>query len=550
LRFNWNAGFAQDPYDMNKAYYGSQFVHVTHDKGASWEVISPDLTTNNPEHQKGDYGGLTLDVSGAEMYNSILTIAPSPVEKKTIWVGTDDGQVQLTIDGGATWKNLTAQVKGIPKEGWIAQIKASGYDAATAWMVVNNYRKGDYAPYLFKTEDYGKTWKRLADEHKVKGYALTFIQDPVEPNLVFLGTENGLWMSMDEGISWVQFKNGFPSVSTMDMTIQEPESALIVGTFGRAIWVLDDLLTLREIAGKRLKKGVTALPMNDAVQVKGLFINPPGNIWTGFHTTFEGENKVFQRTEIPFYISDQPDSTSVVKAEVFDSEKRMIKTLEAKKLDNGLNYLIWKLDEQAASFRRKGQGGDARGIAVLPGDYTIALTYGDFKDTTQVKVIPDPRFDMDPEIDQALYAFRKEIDNQVEVLAKQFHAIDDKKELLDKTTKLMEEKGFATDDSLVISVQKMTVALKELRAKGQIPRPERQVGAWQSFKASPYTQLQDVRRVARAQTTVLSEQHKKMLEQATQSIDTFSKEVDSFMKTQWQPFEMSLKNSALEGFLE
>ena len=550
LRFNWNAGFAKDPFDMNKAYYGSQFVHVTHDKGASWEVISPDLTTNNPEHQRGDYGGLTLDVSGAEMYNSILTIAPSPLEKMTIWVGTDDGQVQLTMDGGKTWKNLTAQVKGMPKEGWIAQIKASRYDAAAAWMVVNNYRKGDYAPYLFKTEDYGKTWKRLADQQKVKGYALTFIQDPVEPNLVFLGTENGLWMSTDEGLSWEQFKNGFPSVSTMDITIQEPESALIVGTFGRAIWVLDDLLTLREIAGKRLKEGITALPMNDAVQVKGLFINPPGNIWTGFHTTFEGENKVFQRTEIPFYLSDQPDSTSVVKAEVFDSKKRLIKTLEAKKLESGLNYLIWKLDEQAASFSRKGQGQNGRGIAVLPGDYSITLTYGDFKDITKVKVIPDPRFDTDPEVDQVLYSFRKEIDSQMEILAKQFHTIDDKKELLEKTAKLLEEKGFAKDDSLVISVQKMIVTLKELRAKGQIPRPERQVGAWQSFETSPYTQLQDVRRVARAQTTVLSEQHKEMLQQATQSIAAFSKQVDSFIKTQWQPFEASLKNSDVEGLLE
>jgi hypothetical protein len=166
---------------------------------------------------------------------------------------------------------------------------------------------------------------------------------------------------------------------------------------------------------------------------------------------------------------------------------------------------------------------------------------------TQVKVIPDPRFDMDPKVDQALYAFRKEIDRQVEVLAKQFHAIDDKKELLDKTTKLMEEKGFATDDSLVISVQKMKVALKELRAKGQIPRPERQVGAWQSFETSPYAQLQDVRRVGRAQTTVLSEQHQKMLEQATQSIAIFSKEVDSFMKTNWTPLEAALKNSGLPG---
>ena len=550
LRFNWNAGFAKDPYDMNKAYYGSQFVHVTHDKGASWEVISADLTTNNPEHQKADYGGLTLDVSGAEMYNSILTIAPSPIDKKTIWVGTDDGQVQLTTNGGTTWTNLTKQVKGMPKEGWIAQIKASRYDAGTAWMVVNNYRKGDYAPYLFKTEDSGKTWKRLANESNVKGYALTIVQDPVEPNLVFLGTENGLWMSIDEGLSWVQFKNGFPSVSTMDITIQEPESALIVGTFGRAIWVLDDLLSLREIAGKRLKNGITAFPMNDAVQVKGLFINPPGNIWTGFHTTFEGENKVFQKTKIPFYVSGNPDSTRVLKAEVFDSEKRLIKTLEAKNLDKGLNYLIWKLDEKAASFKRKGKEGDTRGIAVLPGDYTITLTDGVFKDVTEVKVITDPRFDLDPAVDQALYTFRKEIDRQVEALAKQFHTIDDKNILLGNMSKLLKEKGFATDDPMVISVQKMEVGLKELRAKGQIPRPERQVGAWQSFETSPYSQLQDVRRLARAQTTIPSEQHKEMLQGATQSIATFSKEVDNFMKTQWQPFEKIIKNSVLEGLLE
>ena len=547
LRFNWNAGFAQDPFDKDKAYYGSQFVHVTYDKGGSWKVISPDLTTNNPEHQKPDYGGLTLDVSGAEMYNSILTIAPSPVDKNTIWVGTDDGQVQLTTDGGATWNNVTSQVKGMPKEGWIAQIKASRYDAAAAWMVVNNYRKGDYAPYLFKTEDYGKTWKRMADEEKVKGYALTFVQDPVEPNLAFLGTENGLWMSMDAGHSWQQFKNGFPAVSTMDITIQEPESALIVGTFGRAIWILDDLLTLREIAAKRLKKGITALPMNDAVQVKGLFINPPGNIWTGFHTTFEGENKVFQRTEIPFYISEQPDSTSMVKAEVFDSDKRLLKTLEAKQLDKGLNYLIWKLDEQAASFSKRKPGTDPKGISVLPGDYTIELTYAGAKDATRVKVIPDPRYDMDAEVDEALYTFRKEIDTQVEALAKQLHQIDDKMAWLKRIDTLLTEKGIDAKDPTALSVQSMKKQLKQLRAKGQIPRPDRQVGAWQSFETSPYSQLQDVRRIARAQTHLPSAQHKQMLEQASSSIADYSKLVEDFMKTNWTPLEAALKNSGLQG---
>ncbi|MGB5436087.1 MAG: hypothetical protein WBM98_09365, partial [Maribacter sp.] len=390
LRFNWNAGFARDPKNANKAYYGSQFVHVTEDKGATWHIISSDLTTNNPEHQKGDYGGLTLDISGAEQYNSILDIAPNALDTDIIWVGTDDGQVQLTKNGGSSWKNVTKNVKGLPKEAWIAQIKASRYDTGTAWLVANNYRKGDYAPYIFKTVDFGRTWQRIADGGQVKGYALSIIQDPVEPKLVFLGTENGLWISMDEGISWKQFKNGFPSVSTMDLTIQEPESALIVGTFGRAIWVLDDLLSLREIAGNRIKDTITALPVNDAVQVKGLFINPPGNIWTGFHTTFEGENKVFQKTEIPFYLKQLKDSTAMVTATIFNEKKEWINTITGDSLVKGLNYLVWHLDEKSADL--PGSTHSAQKISVLPGNYTVVMDYEGAKDSIPIKVIADPRF--------------------------------------------------------------------------------------------------------------------------------------------------------------
>jgi hypothetical protein len=549
LRFNWNAGFAKDPFDMNKAYYGSQFVHVTKDKGANWEIISPDLTTNNPEHQKADYGGLTLDVSGAEMYNSILTIAPSPIDKKTIWVGTDDGQVQLTTNGGKTWINLTKQVKGMPEEGWISKIMASSYDAGTAWLVLNNYRKGDYRPYLYKTEDFGKTWNRLVDENNVKGYALSFIQDPVEPKLVFLGTENGLWISIDEGISWAQFKNGFPSVSTMDLSIQEPESALIIGTFGRAIWVLDDLLSLREIACGRLKSTINALPMNDAVQVKGLFINPPGNIWTGFHTTFEGENKVFQKTKIPFYLSDNPNTNSVVIATIYDAQKKLVKTLETKKLEKGLNYIIWKLDEQAASLNSTKQGVDYKGVAVLPEDYTIVLNYNNSLDTTKVKVIADPRFRIDQKVDEALYVFRKEVNSQVELLGRQLQTLDKKIALVQKIIKLTKEQGFKTDDSLVLFAQKMNLKLTELMNKGKIPKPDRQVGAWQSFERSPHSRLKNVMRIASAQTNIPSLQNKQMLKEATFSIKAYLKLVEVFTTTYWLPFKALINDSKLKGML-
>jgi photosystem II stability/assembly factor-like uncharacterized protein len=541
LRFNWNAGFAKNPFDANSAYYGSQFLHVTHDKGATWEIISPDLTTNNPLHQKADYGGLTLDVSGAERYNSILTIAPSPLDKNIIWVGTDDGQIQITTDEGKTWENRTLNVKGIPNEGWIAQIEASRFDKSAAWLVVNDYRKGDYAPYVFKTSDYGLTWSRIVDENKVKGYALSIIQDPVERNLVFLGTENGLWISIDEGKTWEQFKNGFPSVSTMDLKIQEPESALIVGTFGRAIWVLDDLLSLREIATNRLKNGITALPMNDAVQVKGLFINPPGNIWTGFNTTFEGENKVFQKTKIPFYLSDHPDSTNKVKAEVFDSNNRLINTIESGDLEIGLNYMIWKLDEISAGLSRGGGDEFSRDIPVLPGDYRIVLTYGDSRDTTTVKVIPDPRFEIESNVDVALYNFRKEGDAQFAILAKLLRDIDEKIASVDAMIKKQND----TDDSNYTFAKNMKQQLTELRSLGQIPRPDRQVGAWQSFETSPYSKIQEALSIAAAQTKVPSAQNKEVLFQATTLIEDFSKAVNDFMQTKWASFEAEIKKSNL-----
>ncbi len=542
LRFNWNAAFADNPHDSNSAYYGSQFVHVTKDKGANWNIISPDLTTNNPEHQKPDYGGLTLDVSGAEMYNSILAIAPSALDENIIWVGTDDGQVQLTTDGGQNWKNLTNKVKGMPEESWIAQIKASRFKAGSAWLIANNYRKGDYKPYLFKTDDYGKTWKRMADESKVKGYALSIMQDPVEPNLVFLGTENGLWVSIDEGNTWQQFKNGFPSVSTMDMTIQEPESALIVGTFGRAIWVLDDLLSLREIAGKRLKAGITALPMNDAVQVKGLFINPPGNIWRGFHTTFEGENKVFQRTEIPFYMNDGSSLNEPVEAQVYDGSGRLINTLKAGSSVKGLNYMIWQLDEQTATAP-----GRRGGIPVLPGTYQIVLKNAGSSDTTNVRVIADPRFNLAPAIDEELYTYRKEVDVEIARISGLLSSLDEKRKLALRVKTYISDQD-SDRATLMKSIDEIVIRIDDIKAKGQTPRPKRQVGAWQSFKVSPFSKLMEARRVAAARTTTLSEQNRALLTKATQLIDSFATQVEDFNRTDWKTFEELVKKSNLSWF--
>lgn len=547
LRFNWNAGFARDPWNQHAAYYGSQFLHKTIDQGATWEIISPDLTTDNPEQQKQDYGGLTIDASGAEFYNSILAIAPSPIERETIWVGTDDGQVQLTRNGGEDWVNLTENVKGMPEQGWITQIQASPYDAGTAWLVVNNYRQGDYSPYLFLTRDYGKSWERIVDESDVKGYALSVIQDPTEPNLIFLGTENGLWISLDEGSSWTQFQNGFPSVSTMDIAIQERESALIVGTFGRAIWVLDDLLTLREAAAGRLGSPLTALPMNDAVQVKGLFINPPGNIWTGFHTTFEGENRPFQKTLIPFYVENIDDSTQVT-AQIYNAQQQEIQSLSRSDLDTGLNYLTWKLDEKSAQLPGAYVDEETREIPVLPGTYTIVLSYAGTKDTTEVTVIPDPRFEHRPEVDEALYALRKQLDKSVAQFATSLNRLAESDTTARQVLSQLDQLNDSSHQELRKSTQAIQDKIKALNDLAKGRRPEKQVGAWQSFETTTYSKISDASQALRARLVIPSSQDEELVAQAEQLVEEFQNKVEAFYANEWKSYRQAVTQANLSWF--
>jgi len=475
------------------------------------------------------------------MYNSILSLAPSTLDRELIWAGTDDGQVHLTRDGGETWQNLTDRISGMPHEAWIARIFTSGHEAGTAWLVVNNYRKGDYRPYLFRTDDYGQSWTDVAAGAGVRGYALSFIQDPEQPNLQFLGTEHGLWISMDDGAHWVQFDNGYPSVSTMDLKIQRRESALIIGTFGRAIWVLDDLKSLREIAADRLNPVLTALPMNDAVQVKGLFIAPPGNIWTGFHTTFEGENRVFQKTQVPFYLDVELDSATVIMAEVYAPSGKKIQTVTREVQKSGLNYLIWKLDEAATNLPGAWITDESRGIPVLPGDYQIVVRAMGATDTTAVTVIEDPRFDLNPRVDQELYRYQKAVDMQIERLSELLTGLDEKATRLRNAKAYLQKTkpAFFAEAKPVINAMLNTI--KATRALGQMPRPDRQVGAWQSYEVTAYSKVSEARKKSMARTTVPSAQDWDVLYAAETLIDAFTREVEAFEEKEWQPFveEMS-----------
>lgn len=229
LRFNWNSAIGQDPFNNATAYFGSQFVHKTTDKGLTWTVISPDLTTNNPEKLKqSESGGLTMDATGAENHCTILVIEPSPVEKDMLWIGTDDGRVHITQNGGTTWTDVSKNIKGLPEGSWIPQIKASNKNKGEALLVANDYRRFNYTPYVYRTTNYGKTWTRIVDESDVKSYALAIVEDLETPNLLFLGTDDGLYVSFDAGNKWQKWTEGFPTVSTKDLVIHLESTTLLL----------------------------------------------------------------------------------------------------------------------------------------------------------------------------------------------------------------------------------------------------------------------------------------------------------------------------------
>jgi photosystem II stability/assembly factor-like uncharacterized protein len=425
LRFNWNAGFAQDPFESDTIYYGSQFLHRSQDQGDSWQTISGDLTSNNPKWQKqGESGGLTPDVTGAENFTTIVTIAPSPLEKGLLWVGSDDGRAHVTRDGGQSWKRIDEGAKGVPTDSWIPHIEPSPHDPSVAFVVFDNHRRSDIDSYVYRVSDYGKRWKSLATD-ELDGYCLSIVQDPVNPNLLFLGTEFGLYVSFDGGSAWMKWKHGVPTVSVMDMVIQKREGDLILGTHGRAAFVLDDYRPLRTMNAAIQAEPIHLFEIADAQEYR---IKQTGASRFPGATEYRGENREYG-TFIHVWLNDDelPHPDDELERERKERERRAAKDekeeddkdddeeKDSKELvvvirdseghrvrrltplvHQGLNRIVWGLESDP--FRSPGDdddddddNDDRGGPEVLPGDYSVEVSYGESKAEGSVTVKADPR---------------------------------------------------------------------------------------------------------------------------------------------------------------
>jgi photosystem II stability/assembly factor-like uncharacterized protein len=390
LRWNWNTPIALSPNEKGTIYIGAQFLFRSRDHGQTWERISPDLTTNDSAKQQQEKsGGITVDNSAAEMHTTIYSISESPKDKLVIWGGTDDGNVQLTRDGGKTWSNVVTNVPGLPKNSWVSWVQASNFDAGTAYAAFDRHTFGDLAPYLFRTADYGKTWTPLvtAQEPKgVRGYAHVIKEDLVQPNLLFLGTEFGLYISIDGGKAWAQFKGGrFPAVAVRDLAIQPRENDLVLGTHGRGIWIVDDITPLRALSADLLKQEVSFVSARPAQQR----IEGQGG-WANGDAVFVGDNP--PDAAVINYYQRSRHLFGKLKLEVLDSSGRVVDELPASKRP-GLNRVIWSMREKPPRVPPAAQIANAgiRGPRLLPGIYTVRLTKAGKTTETKLTVGLDRR---------------------------------------------------------------------------------------------------------------------------------------------------------------
>jgi len=459
-RYNWNAGFAVDPFHPATIYLGSQFVHKSPDKGRTWEVISPDLTTNDGSKLKqAESGGLTLDVTNAENYCTITCIAPSPLQEGLIWVGTDDGHIQLTKDGGRSWAlvstGLTAGKKpAVPAGSLVPDVEPSRFDAATAYAVFDDHQRANWTPFVFVTRDFGRTWKGLATP-EVDGFCKAITEDTADKNLLFLGTQFGLFVSFNGGAGWMKWTSGLPTTPVFDLEVQPRENDLIIATHGRSLYVLDDITPLREISETVLAKKLHLFKVQDAFQFQqgGLssFLSPGDAMFSGenkrsgacftYHlipSPKKGEEEVQpEPPQIPPDVmarmrrmgagtsfrgmdQDSPGPTSSrVAITILDSQGKLVGRLNGTE-NKGINRVYWNFREVSAprdegrpggppsempAMFEFGRGGGS--LTVLPGRYTVKIKYDDQEASQTFEVKTDPRFTIDPAVLKANYDLAK-----------------------------------------------------------------------------------------------------------------------------------------------
>ncbi len=586
LRFNWNAGIGQDPFDSATVYFGSQFVHKSTDKGLTWEIISPDLTTNDPEKQKqSESGGLTMDATGAENYCTILVIEPSEVEKDMLWVATDDGRVHYTQNGGQSWEEVTDNIKGLPKGSWIPQIKASRHNKGEALLIANDYRRFNYTPYAYRTGDYGKNWTRIVDQNDVESYTLSIVEDEKNPNLIFLGTDDGLYLSFDAGAKWQKWTEGFPTVSTKDLIIHPREEDLVIGTFGRAAWVLDDIRPLRALANDmsllrddvKLFESPTAYLAayqqatgsrfgGDALynaenRKQGAMVTyylKEGKKKKDEKTNEEGEEKRANGAEEKEETNEEAKKLSGVQKkdsiqfDFYDGDRR-IRTLKYKTPEKaGFHRIYWGLDEKGPDrperkINKKKNQPERGGADVKPGTYMVKVSFGDMRDSTRITVQTDPRLQVNTAALNEVYSTSKSLEKHIQTAADAMKQLVESKDLaakFQKEMKALDEEKFKDQIKASRDIVKQIDSVVAL----YIGKEDKRQGITRNPETNVMQRLNTAYWYSGTRKTGITATERRLIRLAEEALQSALESTNTFFSEKWNPYRTEIEGVDLSPF--
>jgi photosystem II stability/assembly factor-like uncharacterized protein len=390
-RFNWNSPILLSPHDKNTVYFGGNVVFKSTDFGKTWEQISEDLTTNDAEKQKDAGGPVAVENSTAEYHTTIISLAESPVQKGQIWAGTDDGNLQVTTDGGKNWTDLAGNIKGVAARSPVSHVELSRTSAQTAYVAFDRHMFDDFRPYIFKSSNGGKTWTAVAGNLPPKAYVQVVREDPKNPNLIYAGTELGLFASYNGGGEWITLNlKNLPNVSVHDIVVHPRENDLIIATHGRSVWIYDDASAIQQITPSILNRSAHLFPVRPALRYATRFTR-----YGIGDKVFTGPNPSYGAL-ITYYLKDKPDDKTAFKVQILDESGKLVQELDKPAKEKGLNRVAWNLRLGGAEVRRPPSeeetafAGPPRGPHVLPGRYTVKLTVGDKTIEEPVEVRVDP----------------------------------------------------------------------------------------------------------------------------------------------------------------
>ncbi|MBE0460502.1 MAG: hypothetical protein IBX60_02555 [Candidatus Aminicenantes bacterium] len=385
-RFNWNTPLVISPHDANTVYVGGNVVFKSKDFGSTWEIISPDLTTNDPEKQKTAGGPAWPENTTAEYHCTIISLAESPVQPGVLWAGTDDGNLLVSKNGGETWENVVSNVPRVPSFSPVSHVQPSYKSAGKAYCSFDRHMLDDFHPYVFMTTDFGQTWVDITGDLPVNAYVWVLREDPKNPNIIYAGTELGLFASFYEGKNWVRLHlKNLPTVAVHDILIHKRDNDLILGTHGRSLWILDDISFLQNIQKEILAQNACLFPMRPALR----FATKPTRYGIG-DKVFRGQNPPYGAL-ITYYLKENVEKEDI-RIEILDESGQMLRRLKRVPYQAGVNRISWDLRYEGPRPRKEIEFEEdffsraSRGPQVLPGRYIVRLTFGEEKHEEPVEV--------------------------------------------------------------------------------------------------------------------------------------------------------------------